>query len=353
MRDLISNSKRQDEAWRNKRRENGKKGGRPRKTSANEENQKNLEVIEENQKNLEVIEENQKNLEVIEENKKNLEDIEENQKNLEVIEENQKNHNDNVNENDNEKEKKEGKETSEETNRETDKVQEAPFFLDSESSEEEEGDEYINGVLERALGSLHGEPPFDAAAPPSRSNAGVSDAPESRPQAQDFASWFEGLRLYWNKVFPERPYKKTADCLSYGKREDLMGTWRAWGAADCKLAVDSYKKARDSPDLYDLKGCEYPSGFTGFLKSGVDAFAGEGAPDQFLRRTKEAARKAGRVRLEEARKEFDAGHGEFVRLYKEALERGCGAEAARILALDEEARLSFERRMEEVEKEAD
>jgi hypothetical protein len=26
--------------------------------------------------------------------------------------------------------------------------------------------------------------------------------------------------------------------------------------------VDRYRKARDSPDIYDLKGCEYPSGFT-------------------------------------------------------------------------------------------
>ncbi|MDR1219555.1 MAG: hypothetical protein LBK73_08095, partial [Treponema sp.] len=112
-----------------------------------------------------------------------------------------------------------------------------------------------------------------------------------------------------------------------------------------------YKRARDSPALYDLKGCEYPSGLVGFLKNGVDAFAGAGAPERFLRRTKEAARKGARARAEAARREFDREHGERVRLYKEALERGCGAEAARILALDEEARLSFERRMEEAGKE--
>jgi hypothetical protein len=54
MRDLILNSKRQDEAWRNKQRENGKKGGRPRKTPVNKEiqnNPKNPGVIEETQKN--------------------------------------------------------------------------------------------------------------------------------------------------------------------------------------------------------------------------------------------------------------------------------------------------------------
>jgi hypothetical protein len=52
------------------------------------------------------------------------------------------------------------------------------------------------------------------------------------------------------------------------------------------------------------------------------------------------------------RREFDERRGELVRLYKEALRRGEEAEAARILALDEEARRSFDRRMEEVEKEA-
>jgi hypothetical protein len=48
MDDLILNSKREDEAWRNKQRENGKKGGRPRKTPVNKEtkdNPKNTEVI--------------------------------------------------------------------------------------------------------------------------------------------------------------------------------------------------------------------------------------------------------------------------------------------------------------------
>jgi hypothetical protein len=100
----------------------------------------------------------------------------------------------NENDNDNEKEKKKEKQTSKETNRETDKVQEAPFFLDSESSEEEER-EKAPETSEEAQGesrvSFHGEPPFDATAPPSRSNAGVSDAPESRPQAQDFARNFQ------------------------------------------------------------------------------------------------------------------------------------------------------------------
>ncbi|MDR1074040.1 MAG: hypothetical protein LBL45_10265 [Treponema sp.] len=42
-----------------------------------------------------------------------------------------------------------------------------------------------------SLGSFHGEPPFDAAAPPSRSNAGVSDAPVSPAQARDFARNFQ------------------------------------------------------------------------------------------------------------------------------------------------------------------
>jgi hypothetical protein len=53
MRDLILNSKRQDEAWRTKQRENGKKGGRPRKTPIDNETQKNPNtpgVIEETQK---------------------------------------------------------------------------------------------------------------------------------------------------------------------------------------------------------------------------------------------------------------------------------------------------------------
>ncbi|GMO33939.1 MAG: hypothetical protein Ta2B_14430 [Termitinemataceae bacterium] len=53
MRDLIINSKRQDEAWRQKQRENGIKGGRPKKESVSTETQNNPNnpaVISETQK---------------------------------------------------------------------------------------------------------------------------------------------------------------------------------------------------------------------------------------------------------------------------------------------------------------
>jgi hypothetical protein len=63
MRDLVLNSKRQDEVWRNKQRENGKKGGRPKKTLSNKETQKNPKnpgVIEETQKTQAFSEENPK-----------------------------------------------------------------------------------------------------------------------------------------------------------------------------------------------------------------------------------------------------------------------------------------------------
>lgn len=63
MRDLILNSKRQDEVWRIKQRENGKKGGRPRKTLVNKETQnnpKNPGVITETQKTQGFLDENPK-----------------------------------------------------------------------------------------------------------------------------------------------------------------------------------------------------------------------------------------------------------------------------------------------------
>jgi hypothetical protein len=63
MRDLILNSKRQDEAWRDKQRRNGKKGGRPRKIPVNPETQnnpKNPWVIDETQKTQGFSEENPK-----------------------------------------------------------------------------------------------------------------------------------------------------------------------------------------------------------------------------------------------------------------------------------------------------
>jgi hypothetical protein len=67
MRDLIVNSKQQDEAWCTKQRENGKKGGRPKKTPANKETQdnpKNPGVIEETQKTQGFSEETQKTLNI-------------------------------------------------------------------------------------------------------------------------------------------------------------------------------------------------------------------------------------------------------------------------------------------------
>jgi hypothetical protein len=207
------------------------------------------------------------------------------------------------------KEKKGEKETSEEKTKETDKVQEgSPLFLDSEFSETE-GEalktsvEAREGAREGALGSFHDEAPPDAAAAPSRQNAGVRES--GGIPDQDFASWFEELRLYWNKLFPEKPYARAAANLPPGKREDLMGTWRTWRAGDCERAAEEYKKARDSPGLYDLKGCEYPSGLAGFLKNGVDAFAGEGALDRFLRKPKDAEKS-----------EKDKFHAELARTYK-------------------------------------
>jgi hypothetical protein len=85
MRDLILNSKRQDEAWRNKQRENGKKGGRPRKTPVNKETQ-------ENPKNPGVIKETQKTQGFSDENPKS----------------HNKNNNDNVNNNDNDNQNSSG-----------------------------------------------------------------------------------------------------------------------------------------------------------------------------------------------------------------------------------------------------
>jgi hypothetical protein len=64
MRDLILSSKRQDEVWRTKQRENGKKGGRPKKkSSTNDETQnnpKNPAVFDETQKTQGFSDENPK-----------------------------------------------------------------------------------------------------------------------------------------------------------------------------------------------------------------------------------------------------------------------------------------------------
>jgi hypothetical protein len=82
MRDLILNSKRQDEAWHNKQQKNGKKGGRPRKTPVDEETQNNPN---------------------------NSGFFEENPNNPGFSDENPKTHNDNNNDNEKEKEKEKGK----------------------------------------------------------------------------------------------------------------------------------------------------------------------------------------------------------------------------------------------------
>jgi hypothetical protein len=135
--------------------------------------------------------------------------------------------------------------------------------------------------------------------------AGCSAPPGRRgttysPGSVDFAEWFEQIRVHWNTLFPDEPCNRSAATLSYVQRDDLLGAYKTYNVEHCKEAIGRYNRIRGSPERFDPKGCVYPSGLLGFLKSGVDIY---GADAVFVRFKAREQRESEEARMQRLMKE--------------------------------------------------
>ncbi|MDR3302940.1 MAG: DUF6291 domain-containing protein [Treponema sp.] len=251
MRDLIRNSKCNDETWHKKQRENGKKGGAPE----GNQNAKKTTQINPNQPV-----------------------VFETTSCFETTPNDNDNDNDNVNLNANAKKKGIQEAQSDqavESPAETD-LEETLFFTEApvleKLSEEPQAPEthIVATTVHRPVIS------------PSATGQPAAFSARASPQG-DFMSWYETTRKAWNLLFPGMPALTLATNLKDFKMKDHILTFQNFpDVKQNNRAMLNYIKISSDPDHYKQGGCVYQS-FEGFLANGLDKYIDEAKPfDRFL-----------------------------------------------------------------------